>query len=303
MTEPAAVLPPVWTPEQLQSAAAFSQLAVIDRLLADDVYRSAFQAARRDTLGLFTLTGDLRAIEPSLLIERPELVRILRFCFGPPLSNDIVKEHVGGSVEVKQLPPERADAITALVAKGLDELRFPWLAGDRAPTRAERDRAVAWTAGLIALEESRTAARMRPSRQQEEAIREALRAAGFREVARPPAIRLISDLEPGAFTGETAAGGRKADIPARLHDGRLLLIEAKVSSTRLNSYKRLINDSCAKAPVWRRQFGDGGVVPVAVLSGAFSVDHLVLAQGPRYRMYLIWDHDLEALTQFVQQAR
>ena len=302
MTEPAP-LPPVWAAEQLRSNAAFSQLAVIDRLLSDDVYRSAFHAARRDTLEFLTLTGDLRSIEPASLTERPEFVRILRFCFGPPLSNDIVKEHVGGSVEVKRLPPERADAIAALAAKGLDELRFPWLAGDRAPTRNERDRAVAWTAGLIALEESRTAARMRSSRQQEEAIREALRAASFREVARPPAIRLISDLEPGSFTGETDAGGRKADIPARLHDGRLLLIEAKVSSTRLNSYKRLINDSCAKAPVWRRHFGEGAVVPVAVLSGAFAVDHLALAQSARYRMYLIWDHDLDTLTEFVRQAR
>ena len=144
---------------------------------------------------------------------------------------------------------------------------------------------------------------MRASLTQETSIREALSEAGLTQIPRPQSIRLISDLEPGSFTEETDAGGRKADVPARLYDGRLLLIEAKVSSTRLNSYKRLINDSCSKAPVWRRHFGDGAVVPVAVLSGAFSVEHLRVAQSDVYRMYLIWDHALDTLVEFVQRAR
>lgn len=296
-------LPPVWTPEQLRSDASLSQLAVIDRLLSDEVYRASFHSAHADVLQLFKSTVDLESITPSDLVERPSLVRILRFCFGPPLSNDVVKEHVGGSIEVKRLPLERAEAIAVLAEKGLDELRFPWLAEHRAATQSERRLALSWTAGLIALEESRTASRMQASFAQETAVRDALRGAGFTQVPRPQSIRLISDLEPGSFTEETDAGGRKADIPARLYDGRLLLIEAKVSSTRLNSYKRLINDSCSKAPVWRRHFGDGAVVPVAMLSGAFSVEHLQVAQSDLYRMYLMWDHALATLVEFVQQAR
>lgn len=295
--------PPVWSASELASAAAFSQLGVLDRLLSDEVYRTSFRAAERDVRELLSSTQDLLVIDSAELVAHPRLVRILRFCFGPPLSNDIVKEHVGGSIEVKRLPPERAEAIAALASRGLDELRFPWLAEQRAPKPSERRLAVTWTAGLIALEESRTASRMKSSQGQEQAIRDALTTAGFTHVPRPESIELITDLEPGSFTDETEAGGRKADIPARLYDGRLLLIEAKVSSTRLNSYKRLINDSCAKAPVWRRVFGEGAVVPLAVLSGAFSVEHLKLAQSERYRMFLLWDHELDALVDFVQQAR
>ena len=275
----------------------------MNRILSDEVYRSSFSTAKESVLELLSSTNDLASIQAQGLIEYPPLVRLLRFCFGPPLSNDIVKEHVGGSIEVKVLPPDRADAIAALARRGLDELRFPWLAEQRRPTAEERRLAVVWTAGLIALEESRTASRMKPSRSQEQAIREALGCAGFEQVPRPQAIDLITDIEPGSFTEETNAGGRKADIPARLYDGRLLLIEAKVSSTRLNSYKRLINDSCSKAPVWRQHFGEGAVVPVAMLSGAFSVEHLVTAQSDPYRMYLMWDHDLETLEEFVNRAR
>lgn len=275
----------------------------MDRLLSDEVYRTSFRVAEQDVLDLLSSTEDLLAINAADLLKHPKLVRTLRFCFGPPLSNDIVKEHVGGSIDVKRLPPERAEAIATLASRGLDELRFPWLTDQRAAKRNERRLAVAWTAGLIALEESRTASRMKSSQVQEQAIRDALTKADFKHVPRPESIRLITDLEKGSFTDETEAGGRKADIPARLHDGRLLLVEAKVSSTRLNSYKRLINDSCAKAPVWRTVFGDGAVVPLAVLSGAFSVEHLELAQSDLYRMYLMWDHDLDTLVDFVQQAK
>ncbi len=275
----------------------------MNRILSDEVYRSSFLAAKDGVSELFSSTDDLATIQAEGLIEHPSLVRLLRFCFGPPLSNDIVKEHVGGSIEVKVLPPERAEAIASLAGRGLDELRFPWLSEQRSPTDGDRQLAITWTAGLMALEESRTASRMRPSRSQEKAIRDALRRADFQQVPRPQSIDLISDLEPGSFTEETNAGGRKADVPARLFDGRLLLIEAKVSSTRLNSYKRLINDSCSKAPVWRQHFGEGAVVPLAVLSGAFSVEHLITAQSDRYRMYLMWDHALDTLENFVHQAR
>ena len=85
------VSPPVWSSPELSSAAAFSQLGVMDRLLSDEVYRTSFRVAEQDVLNLLSSTEDLLAINAADLIGHPKLVRVLRFCFGPPLSNDIVK--------------------------------------------------------------------------------------------------------------------------------------------------------------------------------------------------------------------
>lgn len=295
---------PVWTDEELAAASAVSQAGVIERILGATYYREAFPRHRDEVVMLFERTADLRQIDPAMLVAAPQLVTAFRFTFAPPLSNDTVKEHVGGAVDVRRLPLQRAEAVVELIRKGLDTLRFPWLIEGREPTGSERELAITWTAGLMAVERARTDARIRPSRDQEARVKQVLEAAGLTRVARPRrGIKLISDLVPGTFTDETHCGSRQADIPARLFDGRLLLIEAKISGTQLNSWKRLINDSCTKAPDWRREFGDGAVVPVAVLSGAFALEHLKLAQGPSYRMLLIWDHRLDVLREFVQRAR
>ena len=54
----------------------------------------------------------------------------------------------------------------------------------------------------------------------------------------------------GEFCLESALGNHKADLIARLYDGRILAIEAKVSNSVVNSYKRVNHDTVAKVTGW-----------------------------------------------------
>lgn len=298
-----AAAPNVWTEQQLAADAAHSQGLVVQRILGATHYEAAFAEAMTLVEALMVATNDLRSLAANVLVSEPALTYALRFCAGPPVSNDIIVGQVGGSISVKALPIARAQKIVALLTPALDPHRFNWLAASRAPLKHERELAIQWTAGLIAVERARTRMRMEPSQAQEVAIKGALEAAGLKYVKRDKLpINLISDLEPGTYTDETMCGTRQADVPARLFDGRLLLIEAKVSGTQLNSLKRLVNDSAAKAPVWRNHFGAGAAVPVAVLSGAFALEHLKMAQGATYGLYIVWDHRLQDLTSFAKAA-
>src|SRR3546814_18170430 len=66
---------------------------------------------------------------------------------------------------------------------------------------------------------------------------------------------------------------RKTDLLIGLSDGRAVAVEAKDSDSVLNSVKRVLNDTAAKARYWDSQCGKT-VVTVALRSGAFGVDNL-----------------------------
>src|SRR3546814_17959100 len=70
---------------------------------------------------------------------------------------------------------------------------------------------------------------------------------------------------------------RKTDLLIGLSDGRAVAVEAKDSASVLNSVKRVLNDTAAKARYWDSQCGNT-VVPVALLSGVFGADNLQSAQ-------------------------
>jgi len=93
------------------------------------------------------------------------------------------------------------------------------------------------------------------------------------------------------FYGECTVYGRKCDLLIGLPDGRVVAVEAKDSSSVLNSVKRVLNDTAAKAEIWQRHAGKI-VVPVALLSGVFGLDNLTSAQGSG--LYLVWTHDLDS---------
>jgi hypothetical protein len=107
---------------------------------------------------------------------------------------------------------------------------------------------------------------------------------------------------PGYFCGETRLAGTKADVVARLIDGRLMPIECKVSNSAVNSYKRLIHETGSKAATWYLQLGRAQVIPSAVLSGVFSTANCVDAQDNK-DIFLFWQHRLSDLEKFVNQAR
>lgn len=127
---------------------------------------------------------------------------------------------------------------------------------------------------------------------------EALRASGYEEGPRLRTMDALDVLPRGSFTREVNLAGSKCDVPVRLHDGRLLALECKVSNSALNSVKRLIRETGGKARAWRNAFGLQ-VITAAVLSGVYKLGNLLDAQE-NYAIF--WEHDLRPLQEFVAQA-
>lgn len=91
------------------------------------------------------------------------------------------------------------------------------------------------------------------------------------------------------------------DLIVTLFDGRYMPIECKVSSSSLNSIKRLNNDSLAKFAAWTTYFGAGQTIPVAVLEGVYNLERLVAAQAAGAS--IVWSHKLEALGGFAESTK
>ena len=113
---------------------------------------------------------------------------------------------------------------------------------------------------------------------------------------------LTAAPKPGQFCGETRLAGTRADVVARLYDGRVMAIECKVSNSSVNSYKRLVHDTGGKAATWYQQLGNAQVIPAAVMSGVYSVANLEDVQNNK-RVALFWQHRLKDLATFVKKAK
>ena len=79
-----------------------------------------------------------------------------------------------------------------------------------------------------------------------------------------------------------------------------MAIECKVSSSSVNSIKRLKSDAAVKASVWSREFGTMQVVPVAVLEGVYALTNLIAAQDQG--LTISWAHDLEAMSAWIRNT-
>jgi hypothetical protein len=106
----------------------------------------------------------------------------------------------------------------------------------------------------------------------------------------------------GEFCGESRLAGTRADVVARLADGRVMAVECKVSNSAVNSYKRIVHDTGGKAATWYAQLGRAQVVPAAVLSGVFSAANLADVQDNK-GVSLFWQHRLSDLADFVKEAK
>ena len=84
---------------------------------------------------------------------------------------------------------------------------------------------------------------------QESAVADALRGAGFREVAAPRVIRTLEEAPgPGEFCTERTFGDRKADLVVGLWDRRRMPLKCKASnSANANSYKRVNHEAASKS--------------------------------------------------------
>jgi XamI-like restriction endonuclease len=303
------VPPPRWTDAEFEEDRKKSIHIFRDRRIEEPLeqYLDAFEVSRDAIDTLLESTVDLAELLDKAVdvLSDADLLSAVRYLAGPPISADDLKTLVDdASLTPSRLraDPDMAKRIIAVVLLGVDRGRFPWLSEDREPTEVERQAAVIGTAALLAQRSVMTGRANESKDEQEKAVRDRLVAASFTEVARHTINNMSEAPEIGTFCGESQFGSRKADIVARLYDGRIMPIEAKVSNSSTNSVKRLNNDAAVKARQWTQEFGTSNVVPAAVLGGVFKTNNLRSAQDNDH-LTIFWAHNLEALVQFIDSTK
>ncbi|MBE1285544.1 MAG: XamI family restriction endonuclease [Rhodobacteraceae bacterium] len=295
--------PKLWSREELEVEAQTSINAFVDRRLAEprERYLVHFKQRRQALIRLArALQGvtleTLNAQTARVILNDPDMFDALRYVAGPPISADDLAVMVNRSIAKLlkshlQQDDELVRDILFLIHDLADPARFPWIAASRPARLQEVKTALTATAALHASQSLQTE-RRGYGRKVETRLADALEERGFNKVKTPNKSRITSPSHwpsPQTFYGECTVYGRKADLFIGLTDGRCVAVEAKDSSSALNSVKRVLNDTAAKAEHWRRETGTQ-VLAVALLSGVFKVESLLSAQDSG--LYLVWTHDL-----------
>lgn len=295
---------PRWSDQQFQADIAVSTANfVTGRAASNPKFAQLHTTTLARVEELFLASNNLLNLTPDVLNMNPDFRWDVGYLVMPPISQDNLRTIADNRLGRAVVDPEVATKVVAVVKAALDTPRFPWLASGRQPTPHERDKAIAVTAALLASQRILTVQRNEPAMAQQQAVTNALVAAGFTErVPKPQRIVSVDDLNRGEFCGETLVGdgAAKADRPARLRDGRLLAIGCKVTNSSINSRKRLLKDIASDAAAWTRDFGSR-CIPAAVVTGVIDLATLKEAQNAR-NTFIVWDHDLSVLTDFVTRA-
>jgi XamI restriction endonuclease len=237
-----------------------------------------------------------------LLDER--MFDALRYMAGPPVSADdlgvLVSRDVRGiNKTLIRKSDDLAKDVLRLICKLADPVRLPWIGKRRAPTRRELREAVAATAVLHATQSLQTERRSF-GKTVERMLESRLVELGFHRAPAPARGRVTAPVHhpayPG-FYGECTVYGRKVDLLIPLKNGRIIALEAKDSSSALNSVKRLNNDTAAKARHYAEE-GGRNIVSVALLSGVFKFENLLRAQESG--LFLIWSHDVDGFIDWIR---
>jgi hypothetical protein len=299
--------PPLWTKQQLKDGIAAGALAFRKERVEEpvDQYLGFYNQARAAVENLLELTVDLsqfRDLAPE--VWSGALVGAARYLASPPLSVDDLVNISGTTISPKNIAADAnlAFDLADTVLLFLDRERFPWISETREPTEAERHTAIVSTSAMMAMRLMETFRRTQGKNSQEDKIKQFLvEECGFTEVPKRDITNLSEAPAPGEFCGEVLVGSRRADIPVRLWDGRLMPIECKVSNSATNSYKRINNDAAVKAQMWKSELGSVNVVPAAAMSGVFALAILEYAQDNGLTLW--WVHELETMKAFIDGTK
>lgn len=324
---PASSAPRIWSQGELVQAAQVALDGFVDRRLAEPegIYATHFKDRRKAVVRLFRKLSSVDNLNPSVdrvreVIADAEMFAALRYVAGPPVSEDdlgvLLTRSVTGIAQ-KALAEDDAlpVAVLKLICKMSDPFRFPWIPAGRPPSPREIRDAIAMTSALHASQTLQTE-RRGYGRAVEQRLVTRLEAMGYVKVtggrskskvkARqpllppyPPRGKVTQPSHHPAFPhfyGECTVYGRKVDLFIALKSGVMIALEAKDSSSALNSTKRLLNDTAAKAKHYQVAAGKN-VISVALLSGVFKVADLAQAQDAG--LYLVWAHDLDEFVAWI----
>jgi hypothetical protein len=251
------------------------------------LYAAEMASARTKIEVLFAATDDLLGLGDGP--ANATLVSAARFFVaGSPTSDDDLSIIAASADRT-----DRSRTKLRYIASHLDPFRVTWAADRRRPTPGERERAITWTAGLMAGAKCATDRKTKMGKVQEALTAGAVAAAGFKPGTYP--------LAPGEYCGEKEIGGAKADVVVRLPSGRHVLIECKASGSTTNSAKRGGHEVTDKPTKWRTALKDPNAIAVAVVGGAFGTNTLDAIETAG--IHLFWDHALENLTEFLLKQR
>lgn len=300
--------PPDWSDEQLaagltKAVGLFRQARMEEPLEAYLGFFEEYQGAVED---LLETSVDLAQLDTTIneILGDKKLQEAFRYLAGPPISQDDLKvlaEAASFSRKRIKAEPELGRRALDVVRDVLDRRRFPWVKENREPTEGERDASVIASAALLAASRTGTLRRNKGQKDQEALVRKGLLEREFRELKRRKVLTLGDAPSPGNFCPESLLGATRADFLVGLWDRRVMAIECKVSNSSVNSYKRLNHEATGKAVSWLRAFGTSGVVPVAVLSGVYTLANLVDAQSRG--LTLFWAHDPDQLLDWIESTR
>lgn len=303
--------PKKWSLKELQRDAEKATIAFRNERLGEplDLYNGFFDQFAAIFTGLIDrlprlLDDPVNAELIADLLDGRNAQKAFRYLTAPPISADDLKTVAATNLAPSRLrlDPTEAAHVRDIVLSILDPHRFPWIGAGRTPTNEEKHTAIVASAALAAASEVGTHRRNTSKKDQEQAVKDLLSGSDFKEVKTRNIPMLTAAPNPGEYCGETRLAGTRADIVARLRDGRVMAIECKVSNSTVNSYKRVVHDTGGKAATWYQTLGSAQVIPAAVLSGVFSPANLADVQDNK-GVYLYWQHRLNDLARFVKRAK
>lgn len=304
------VKPKKWSRVDLEndaktSASNFREERLTEPLL---LWKIHFRDIRKRVRQLFNEVGlrNPTAIHSTRVIDlyKLKLDDVIRYMAAPPISQDDLSVLSSSKLSVTALrrSPVHPRSVLRTIRQSLDPFRFPWVSAGLKPSAAEWKSAINTSAALMTAQRVATIRRNSGKDEQESAVKLFLQNTMKLKEVKARTIDTFRDAPAiGEFCGESKVAGRKADIVVPLPDGRLLLIECKVSNSATNSVKRVLNDAAAKADKWTQSFGDMLVVPAAVISGVFNT--LNLEQAQEKKLTLFWAHRLDDLGAFIESTQ
>lgn len=279
--------------------------------------RSLYQDCSTQCESLFDIamnkTHGFRVVTPEILLEDSRIIKVLRYCMLPVISQmklgqlvdmsstkDFEDSMATSPAQLKKLKTV-APNLCKLFIDYMDSQRFIWLQTELSPDQYALavEYAKNWTCSLISNQNSSTAFRnWRKELQETSAVQQAVNA-GYTSVGTRKIVTSISDILPGQYSRECRIQGRnvqKADIVIRLKKSqKLLLIEAKAIGVRIDAFKR-VKECREKFDDWKATFGDQVEVGV-VLSGFIpEKEYLSLIEAGAH---VFWEHRENDLYEFI----
>jgi hypothetical protein len=251
--------PRVWTNQELNDQARVALGEFVDRRLAEPggKYLTHIEARRRAIVRLFKALNGIDPNNPdpqivrALLLE-DDLFDALRYVAGPPVSKDdlgvlVTRDIKGFSKTSLRTKDELPGQVLQLICRLADPYRFPWVA-DRRPVRSHELRTAIRSTMTLHAAQTLATERRGYGKLVEKRLETRLIELAFTKAKAPNQAKISAPMhypKYPQFYGECTVHGRKVDLFIALPDGRMIAVEAKDSSSGLNSVKRILNDTAA----------------------------------------------------------